>query len=313
MRKILSIDAGGVRGMIPATILAELEARTGQPVCTLFDFLAGTSSGGMLVLGLNCPEAFGCRRPLCSATEVTELFYEWGHRAFANKSSRAVRPIEETSSGNGIEDMFRDFFGDALLSDSLKPTLVTAFDLTMGQPFFFNSAKVARNVGNDVLMWQAARATTAVPTHFSPFRLPILHAPFGHAREAMLVDGSLFANNPAMCALAEARSLFPGEDDWLLVSLGCGNTSQQSRRRIFDFSLAAQSACVDHQMRALLPPTRYIRIQPDLTPVIDRIDDASEQNLRALQRTAQETIGKNEDVLDQLVDLLGPRLALAIA
>jgi hypothetical protein len=54
--------------------------------------------------------------------------------------------------------MFRDFFGDALLSDSLKPTLVTAFDLTTGQPFFFDSAEVTRNVGNDVLMWQAARA-----------------------------------------------------------------------------------------------------------------------------------------------------------
>jgi len=114
-------------------------------------------------------------------------------------------------------------------------------------------------------MWQAARATTAVPTHFSPFRFSILDAPFGRAREASLVDGSLFASNPAMCALAEARSLFPGEDDYLLISLGCGDASQQNRRRIFDFSLAAQSACVDYQMRAFLPPQRYIRIQPDLT------------------------------------------------
>jgi len=77
------------------------------------------------------------------------LFYEWGHRAFANKSSKGGRPIGKISSGNGIEDMFRVFFGDALLSDSLKPTLVTAFDLTMGQPFFFNSAIATRNVGND--------------------------------------------------------------------------------------------------------------------------------------------------------------------
>jgi uncharacterized protein len=313
MRKILSIDAGGVRGIIPATILAELEARTGQPVCTLFDFLAGTSSGGMLVLGLNCPDAVGCRRPLCSATDVTEFFYEWTNRAFANKPSKAGRPIAETSSGNGIEDAFRDFFGDALLSDSLKPTLVTAFDLTMGRPFFFNSADAATNAGNDVLMWQAARATTAVPTHFSPFPLSILDAPSGSAREATLVDGSVFASNPAMCALAEARALFPGEDDYLLISLGCGDASQQNRRRIFDFSLAAQSAYVDYQAQALLPPERYIRIQPDLMPRSDRIDDASEQNLIGLQTAAQETIARNEDVLDQLVDLLAPRSALAQA
>ena len=312
MRKILSIDAGGVRGIIPATILAELEARTGQPVCSLFDFVTGTSSGGMLVLCLNCPDAFSCRRPFCSATDAIKLFYEWGHRAFANKSSKGVRPIEEISSGNSIEDLLRDLFGDALLSDSLTPTLVTAFDLTMGQPFFFNSAKVARSMENDVLMWEAARATTAVPTHFSPFRLSILDAPFRRSREALLVDGSLFASNPAMCALAEARSLFPDEDDWLLLSLGSGDTSQKNRRRIFDLSLAAQSACVDYQMRAFLPPKRYIRIQPDLTQGLDRIDDASEQNLRALQRAAQQTIARNENVLDQLADLLAPRLALAI-
>jgi patatin-like phospholipase/acyl hydrolase len=152
MRKILSIDAGGVRGMIPAIILAELEARTGQAACSLFDFLVGTSSGGMLALAPNCPVASSCRRPLCSATEVTALFFEWGHRAFANKSSKGGRPIGEISSGNGIEDMFRDFFGDAWLSDSLKPTLVAAFDLTTGQPFFFNSEKAARNLQNDVLM-----------------------------------------------------------------------------------------------------------------------------------------------------------------
>ena len=68
---------------------------------SLFDFLAGTSSGGMLVLGLTCSDAFGCRRPLCSATEVTELFYEWGHRAFANNHRKQVgrsgRLVPETA------------------------------------------------------------------------------------------------------------------------------------------------------------------------------------------------------------------------
>ena len=222
------------------------------------------------------------------------------------------------SSENRIEDMFREYFGNALLSDSIKPTMVTAVDLTTGQPFFLNSARAVRNVGNDVLMWQAARATTAVPTHFSPLRLSVSDAPF-RDRETCLVDGSLFASNPAMCALAEARSLFPGEEDFLVLSLGCGAVartpvaSHQKRRWIFDFSLAAQSACVDYQMRAFLPRKRYIRIQPNLTPGFDRIDDASPQNLRALQRAAQDTIARNEDLLDQLVDLLAPTPALAIA
>src|SRR5215469_2926510 len=176
MRRILSIDAGGIRGIIPATILAEVEARTGQPVSNLFDFFAGTSTGGMLVLSLNCPIP-GCPRRSSSATEVAGLFCEWGNRAFGNKLSKLNQPVEE--SGNGIEGLFREFFGDALLSDSIKPTLVTAFDLTTGQPVFLSSAEAARNVGgSDVLMWQAARATTAVSTHFSPLRLSLSDAPF---------------------------------------------------------------------------------------------------------------------------------------
>src|SRR6516165_5044558 len=161
MRKILSIDAGGVRGIIPATILAEVEARTEQPVCNLFDFFAGTSSGGMLVLALNCPDASGYPRPLCSAAEVAGLFHEWGERPFGSKVSKAGQPIGELSSENRIEDMFREYLGIALLSDCI-----------------LNSAKAVRNLCNDLLMWQAARATTAVPTHFSPLRLSVSDAPF---------------------------------------------------------------------------------------------------------------------------------------
>jgi predicted acylesterase/phospholipase RssA len=229
--------------------------------------------------------------------------------------------MSEMSSENRIEDMLREYFGVTPLSDSIKPTMVTALDLTTGQPFFLNSAKAVRNVGNDFLMWQAARATTAVPTHFSPLRLSISDTPFRRARETCLVDGSLFASNPAMCALAEARSLFPGEDEFLLISLGCGEAagaflpvaSQQKRRRIFDFSLTAQSACVDYQMRAFLPRQRYIRIQAGPMLGFGRIDDGSEQSLRALQREARETIARDADVLDELLDLLAPSLALAIA
>jgi hypothetical protein len=67
------------------------------------------------------------------------LFHEWGNRAFGNKQSKTGQPIGEMSSENCIEDLFREYFGDALLSDSIKPTMVTTFDLTTGQPFFLNS------------------------------------------------------------------------------------------------------------------------------------------------------------------------------
>jgi len=128
MRKILSIDAGGVRGIIPATILAEVEARTEQPVCNLFDFFAGTSSGGMLVLALNCPDASGYPRPLCSAGEVAGLFHEWGDRPFRSKVSNAGQPIGEMSSENGGSTGFAPIMNHAnmVLSELVVAGLISA-------------------------------------------------------------------------------------------------------------------------------------------------------------------------------------------
>ena len=206
--------------------------------------------------------------------------------------------------------MLREYFGNARLSHSIKPTMVTAFDLAAGQPFFFNSEKTIRSLDGDVLMWQAARATTALPTHFAPFRLPASRSPFSHSREVHLVDGSLFAGNPARCALAEAHTLFTAEDDFVLISLGCGEIprasssadSEKKRRRLLDFSLTAQSDCADYQVRTFLSHERYIRIQTDLVPELDQIDDTS--NLLAMEKTTQQTIRRYTDVLDRVVDLL---------
>jgi patatin-like phospholipase/acyl hydrolase len=309
MKKILSIDSGGVRGIIPAIILAELERRTSQPICELFDFFAGTSTGGMLVLGLNRPNPFSGGRPFCSAVELAMLFREWGPRVFGHRLSRAGQPANQSTSEERMEAMLRDYFGDSRQSDCIKPTMVTAFDLIAAQPVFIHSA--TRSASQDFFMWQAARATTAIQTHFEPFRMSAQLSSFGGARDVSLVDGSLFASNPAMCALAEARSLFPDEDDFVLVSLGCGEVnsvlsfdSTQKRRRFLDFSLKAQSDSVDHQMRTFLSKQHYIRIQTPLPAECGRIDDASRQNMLAIEKLTEQAILRYTAELDRVVRLL---------
>jgi patatin-like phospholipase/acyl hydrolase len=317
MKKILTIDSGGIRGIIPAVVLAEIETRAGQPICDLFDFFAGTSAGGMLALGLNCPRSPGLGQPLCSASEVVRYFYDWGQRVFGNKLRSSEPPLTERKLSKPIDEVFCEYFGNTLLCDSIKPILITAFDLTTEQPFFFNSAKISRS--SDAFMWQAARATTAIPTHFEPLRLPVSSSPFSHSRQVSLIDGSLFASNPAMCALAEAQALFPAEDDFLLVSLGCGEArrfqagrdAQRKRPRILDFALTAQSDCVDRQLRSFLPKSRYIRIQTDLAPGLDRIDDASQRTLLRMEENARQTIVRHSEVLNRVVDLLSAPLELA--
>jgi patatin-like phospholipase/acyl hydrolase len=311
MKKILSIDSGGVRGIIPAIILAELERRVNRPICELFDFFAGTSTGGMLVLGLNRPNPFSGGQPFCSAVELAMLFHEWGPRVFGHRLSRDGQPANQSTSEERMEAMLRDYFGNSRLSDCIKPTMVTAFDLIAAQPVFIHSATRSDCGSRDVFMWQAARATTAVHTHFEPFRISAQLSSFGGARDVSLVDGSLFASNPAMCALAEARSLFPDEDDFVLVSLGCGEVhsvlsfdSTQKRRRVLDFSLKAQSDSVDHQMRTFLSKQHYIRIQTPLPAECARIDDASRQNMLAIEKLSEEAILRSTDELDRVVHLL---------
>jgi len=242
------------------------------------------------------------------------MFHKWGDHVFGNRFSKKEKRLTAKTSASRIESMFRDYFGDTLLSSSLKPVMVTAFNLVSGQPYLFNSARTGTNIDGDVPMWQAARATTAIPTHFPPFRLVIPPSPFRQAYEVCLVDGSLFAGNPAMMALAEARTLFPGEQDLLLVSLGCGEAAeselradlQRRRRHIFESSLMAQSACTDYQLRAFLPSQHYIRIQADLLPEFDRIDDGSQEYLMSMDQIGQETILRYAKELDHLVEVLTP-------
>ena len=80
MVKILSIDGGGIRGIIPAIVLAEIERRTGRPTAQLFDLVAGTSTGGILALGLTIPKTTGA--PLYTARSLAEMYEREGSRIF---------------------------------------------------------------------------------------------------------------------------------------------------------------------------------------------------------------------------------------
>ncbi|MBV9274495.1 MAG: patatin-like phospholipase family protein [Verrucomicrobia bacterium] len=320
MKKILTIDSGGIRGIIPAIVLAEIEARLEQPICHLFDLIAGTSAGGMLALALNRPKVSGSSRPLLSASEIAEFFYEWGHHIFRTRDPIPDQRRAANKCTERIEEIFHQYFGDTRLSESITPTLVTALDISAGQPVFLKSMQTGRNGAVDIFMWQAARATTAIPSHFDPISLTISGSPFSYSRQATLIDGSLFACNPAMCAFAEAQTLFPEEDDFLLISLGCGEVSREAnapntkmKRYLLDSSLAAQSNCVDHQLQKFLPSQRYLRIQPELAPGMNRIDSACNQQLLEMEQAARQALTENATTLKRIADLLAPGLKLAAA
>ncbi|MEO1088356.1 MAG: patatin-like phospholipase family protein, partial [Acidobacteriota bacterium] len=90
-RKILAIDGGGIRGLIPALVLEAMEEKTGRPVSEIFDLVAGTSTGGILALGLVRPGDGG--GPAYSAADLAELYERRGGQIFTSSGWHRLRSV----------------------------------------------------------------------------------------------------------------------------------------------------------------------------------------------------------------------------
>jgi patatin-like phospholipase/acyl hydrolase len=310
-RHILSIDGGGIRGLIPAKVLSFIEQTTGSPAAKLFDLIAGTSTGGILALGLAKPDEEG--RPAYTAEQLISFYSDEGPKIFHPSIRTRILQgaFEEKYSAVAIEEVLDRYFGEARVSDALTKVTVTSYDIELRRPFFFKSWDVAPgDQTGDYSMKDAARATSAAPTYFEPALIGRDGRPDRHA----LIDGGVVANSPALCAFAEARRIWP-DDDCFLVALGTGKLTRCFRyedargwgalgwaRRIIDVVFDGIDKAVDYQMDQLLPPIggrcRYHRFQADLTLAFDDLDRADEENLRDLHLQAD---GLISDCLDELL------------
>ncbi len=317
MIKILSIDGGGIRGIIPAMVLAEIEGCTGKATEELFDLVAGTSTGGILALGLTKPGPDG--GPEYSAKRLIELYETEGREIFSipvwHRIHSAGGLAEEKYPAIGIEEVAKRYFGGVRLSEALAEVLVAAYEIEGRAPWFFKRrhARDENREGDDFLMRDVARATSAAPTYFEPFLVE-----GGPHDGCAFIDGGVHSNNPAMCAYVEARKVYPDENDFLMVSLGTGELTRSlpyEEVKGWGLALWAQpilnvvfdgvADTVDYQLRELLSTEegearRYYRFQTVLDIGKDDMDDASRTNITALKTKAREIISKNGAALETL-------------
>lgn len=222
MRRILTIDGGGVRGIIPATLLARLEATTGRLTRDAFDFVAGTSTGAVLAAGI----AAGI-----PASRLASVYAERAGEVFRRVPllttlRRIVRgQAYDTAVLNAL---IRDELGsearDWRLNDSPVDLLITAKRLRDGMPWYFvrdNPVNSCR--AGSVRLSDAATASAAAPTYFAPWDIRGI---------GELIDGGIgVAGNPVYQACVEAfhytEVYVPA--DTLVVSLGTGKLLQRSR------------------------------------------------------------------------------------
>lgn len=316
--RILSIDGGGIRGLIPAVILDRLEERVGRPVAECFDMIAGTSTGGILAVALSRPGEDG--HPRWSAAELIELYETEGPRIFDRSVFKALESAfgieDEKYPRENLERALDRYLGDAMLSDAICDLLIAAYETEQRFPFFFKRRRAREDPRYDFRIRDVAYATSAAPTYFEPLRLETEDA----VDYFSLIDGGVFASNPAMCAYAEARRYHP-DREVMLVSLGTGELTRSlpfdkvkgwglrewiwPHTPILSVMFDGMSDTVDYQLNQVIGD-RYFRFQPKLDLANDDMDDASPENLRALKLQATTLLADREEAasFDRMCDLL---------
>lgn len=337
--RILSLDGGGIRGIIPATILAyveaELKEKTENPKARLsdyFDFITGTSTGGLLSFMYLCPDETG--KSKYSAIDALKVYLNEGDEIFDVSLLKRIISLngisDEKYPEKPLEKQLLKYFGDQQLSELLKPCLIPSYDIRNRKAFFFTSLEAQDKV-YDFYLRDAARAATAAPTYFEVSKIySIYGAPH------VLIDGGVFANNPALCAYAEARKLDfktllnnsekpikPTAKDMLIVSIGTGSDKQPYFYKDFknagvfkwikpliDIMMSGNAETVDYQLKQIYKTLSaqdqkdYHRLQPKLVYADSALDNATKENLIALHEDGLLSVAENKTELDIIVDKL---------
>jgi patatin-like phospholipase/acyl hydrolase len=336
-KSILSIDGGGVRGIIAAQILATLEhklqARTGDPESRLadyFDLIAGTGTGAILACAYLSPVKPHIHTARFNARQVVDLYVKYAanifNETFDHKIITLGGLLDEKYSSTEIEKVFNSYFEDLHLKHLLKPCLITAYDITKRKTHFFNRNGAIDKPSADFFVRDVARAATALPTYFECKEIQSLSG-VGYP----LIDGSVFANNPALCAFTEARKLFSQQeaqakslpmDQLLMFSLGTGLPKTQYMyedakgwglaswsKPLIDIVSSANSETIDYHLSHLYgsidKSNQYLRINPELPLDVEAdIDNAEPKNLTALKELGVTLTEEYEDKIEDFVKLL---------
>jgi predicted acylesterase/phospholipase RssA len=317
--RVLAIDGGGIRGIIPATVLVELERHLApRSLASVFDLIVGTSTGGIIALALTVPEA---NRPRHSAERLLELYLNDGETIFPGGGRATVPRPSMLREGtrylaSELEEVLDRYLGDALLTDALTGVVVTSYDLAYGEPVMLSNRTEFGDV-TDVTMVVAARATSAAPLFFRP------EIVLDGERERTLVDGGLYVNNPAVLGYllggqVAVRKGLP----LVLVSLGTGTRPPRTavplseRAQMRDASSVARtileavstgSGKLAQQLLARLADGdrfRYWRLQTTIGSCNFTMDDSSPENVACLYERALELVSEKDEELSTIAEAL---------
>lgn len=323
--KILSIDGGGIRGILPAMILQEMECRlrvrTGNPqarIADYFDMIAGTSAGGMLA----CSMLYKHDGKKMDCSTAVSLFESGGPRIFKkNGFNQLRRMFDAMYPAKNIEAVLAEVFGESQLSESDTEGLITAYDITNREAVLFDTDSAQRDANRDYRLADIARATSAAPTYF-----PVAEVTSMGGTNKCLVDGGIYANDPSLCAIVEAKKKIwketnraPKIHDMYVVSIGTGRVSKSYLYEkakgwgliswalpVIDILQSSGAEVISYQVRKLFEAeecqNQYVRLTPEIGNASDEMDDGSIKNIQALKESALNYIKTHSTELDKVID-----------
>ncbi|MDO9529377.1 MAG: CBASS cGAMP-activated phospholipase [Syntrophales bacterium] len=283
--QILSFDGGGIKGLFSAAVLAHLEEDLKVSAAEHFDLIVGTSTGGIIALGLGVG---------MSPREVVQFYVKKGPDIFDGHKSMKLRRILRwfrhcicnKYDAGPLERALKECFEERLLADSCKRLVIPSYNIGEDDVYLFKTSHHKRLTRDyKVPIWKVAMATSAAPTYFPSFQ------GVNHIR---LVDGGVWANNPIMVGIVEAVSLLDIPLSAIRV-LSLGTTDEikgrprklnrggrwQWKQQCIDVVLRGQSIGAFTQAQHLLGKDKVIRVDPKVPDELFELDKLSEKELLA--------------------------------
>lgn len=219
--RILSIDGGGLRGIVPLMVIKRIEEESGKRIHELFDMVVGTSTGGIIVCGLLASE--DGVSPKLTVDSLMDLYTSKANEIFpyGNVLSRFGRWcrswVSPKFSPSGLDKNLGEYFGNLTLLDFIKPGIITSYDVRNHEVVMFKSRKASESDLNAPL-YKVCRATSAAPTYLPSYEIHF------DGKDRICVDGGVYINNPSMSGVSDVIKVYGiNPQDIEVLSLGTGS------------------------------------------------------------------------------------------
>jgi patatin-like phospholipase/acyl hydrolase len=310
--RILSLDGGGLRGIIPVLILKKIEEITGKKIYELFDCIVGTSTGGIIAAGLTATK--NGKTTHLDLDTLYKLYTTEGDTIFPQpknifqKWSKGVKSVFNPKySPEGLDKLLTQYFGDLTLKNTLKPIIVTSYDLKSNEIIMFKTRNAKWSKQRfDAKLKDVCRATSAAPTYLPSYEMKY------DGKDRVLVDGGVYINNPVLAAVSDViKNCDIRLSDIECLSLGTGIHAESLGvktegwglvewvKPITTIMMQASSMSVDYQSEQLLKKHLRLQIRIDDETKTDMADSRPETT-KYLVDKVQKEIFDNPDLMKQL-------------